>query len=190
MFLNHEISRAAKLIQNAKHIIFTAGAGLGIDSGLPAFRTKHGLWSEYPIFEKIGITNLRDMSNPEWFEKDPTLAWGFWSHRASMYHKTKPHAGFDLMLKWAKDISSSNNNKNENNSLHQENCFVFTSNVDGQFQKAGFEDARVHACHGEVTMLQCTDGDCARKHGPFPWPEEFLTRLVVNEHKTADVVIF
>jgi NAD-dependent SIR2 family protein deacetylase len=35
-------------------------------------------------------------------------------------------------------------------------CFVFTSNVDGHFQKAGFPTARVHECHGSIHRLQCT----------------------------------
>lgn len=36
-------------------------------------------------------------------------------------------------------------------------AFVFTSNVDGQFQKAGFPDDRVHECHGSIHALQCMD---------------------------------
>ena len=35
-------------------------------------------------------------------------------------------------------------------------CFVFTSNVDGQFQKAGFPSARVYECHGSIHRLQCS----------------------------------
>ncbi|WP_407945852.1 Sir2 family NAD-dependent protein deacetylase [Paraburkholderia metrosideri] len=34
---------------------------------------------------------------------------------------------------------------------------VFTSNVDGQFQKAGFFESRVHECHGSIHTLQCTE---------------------------------
>ena len=34
--------------------------------------------------------------------------------------------------------------------------FVFTSNVDGQFQKAGFSVDRILECHGSIHHLQCT----------------------------------
>jgi NAD-dependent SIR2 family protein deacetylase len=34
-------------------------------------------------------------------------------------------------------------------------AFVFTTNVDGQFQKAGFDDRRVHEHHGSIHRLQC-----------------------------------
>ena len=34
--------------------------------------------------------------------------------------------------------------------------FVFTSNVDGHFQKAGFAPERVVECHGSIHHFQCT----------------------------------
>jgi NAD-dependent SIR2 family protein deacetylase len=34
--------------------------------------------------------------------------------------------------------------------------FVFTSNVDGQFQRAGFPPDRIVECHGSIHHLQCT----------------------------------
>jgi NAD-dependent SIR2 family protein deacetylase len=33
--------------------------------------------------------------------------------------------------------------------------FVFTSNVDGQFQKAGYDDSRIEECHGSLHHFQC-----------------------------------
>jgi NAD-dependent SIR2 family protein deacetylase len=35
--------------------------------------------------------------------------------------------------------------------------FIFTSNVDGQFQKAGFSEECVMECHGSIHHLQCVD---------------------------------
>ncbi len=39
---------------------------------------------------------------------------------------------------------------------------VFTSNVDGQFQRAGFTPPQVpvHECHGSIHFLQCLRGCC------------------------------
>ncbi len=34
--------------------------------------------------------------------------------------------------------------------------FVFTSNVDGQFQRAGFDPGRFVECHGAIDFMQCT----------------------------------
>ena len=49
--------------------------------------------------------------------------------------------------------------------MKKEGYFVFTSNVDGQFQKAGFPEERIHECHGSILHLQCAAG-C---RGPV-WP--------------------
>lgn len=36
-------------------------------------------------------------------------------------------------------------------------CWVFTSNVDGQFQKAGFPPERIVECHGAIHHFQCSE---------------------------------
>jgi NAD-dependent SIR2 family protein deacetylase len=35
------------------------------------------------------------------------------------------------------------------------NYFIFTSNVDGQFQKAGFDEEKIYEVHGSIHHLQC-----------------------------------
>ena len=37
------------------------------------------------------------------------------------------------------------------------NYFIFTSNVDGQFQKAGFNEDKIYECHGSIHHLQCCE---------------------------------
>jgi hypothetical protein len=39
--------RAASLISEAEVFVITAGAGMGVDSGLPDFRGEHGFWKAY-----------------------------------------------------------------------------------------------------------------------------------------------
>ena len=38
------INIAKQLIENAEAILITAGAGMGVDSGLPDFRGNQGMW--------------------------------------------------------------------------------------------------------------------------------------------------
>jgi NAD-dependent SIR2 family protein deacetylase len=38
-----------------------------------------------------------------------------------------------------------------------ENYFIFTSNVDGQFQKAGFDENKIVEIHGSIHYLQCVE---------------------------------
>ncbi|MGB8419614.1 Sir2 family NAD-dependent protein deacetylase [Paraburkholderia sp.] len=90
------------------------------------------------------------MANPARFAEHPELAWGFYGHRLKLYRETVSLEGFAILRRWAGRMRLG--------------AFVFTSNVDGQFQKAGFPDDRVHECHGSIHTLQCLEG-CTPKHG-------------------------
>jgi len=131
-------------VGGADALVFCAGAGMGVDSGLPDFRGDEGFWKAYPPIARLGHSFI-DMANPAWFSRDPELAWGFYGHRLNLYRETTPHAGFGLMLEWAARAGQGG--------------FVFTSNVDGQFQKAGFDEDAVEECHGSIHHLQCA-GPC------------------------------
>jgi NAD-dependent SIR2 family protein deacetylase len=58
-------------------------------------------------------------------------------------------------------------------------AFVATSNVDGQFQKAGFSEQRIYELHGSIHRLQCMDKFCeTRSAQPFmPEVDEENCRL-------------
>lgn len=137
------IDRAATLIADADAIIIGAGAGMGVDSGLPDFRGNHGFWRAYPPYERLGI-GFQDLADPRWFEDDPRVAWGFYGHRRNLYRNTIPHDGFAILLEWGRSKPGG--------------YFVYTSNVDGQFQKAGFDSARIMECHGSIEHCQCIGG--------------------------------
>lgn len=133
--------RAASLLMNADALIVTAGAGMGVDSGLPDFRGVSGFWRAYPALAEARL-RFEQIASPATFRTDPQLAWGFYGHRLTLYRKTVPHAGFGMLLRWAERLPRS--------------AFVFTSNVDGQFQKAGFLTERIHECHRSLHLLQCS----------------------------------
>jgi len=136
-----EYDCAARKLRSAQALLITAGAGMGVDSGLPDFRGNEGFWRAYPPIAELGIS-FSEMANPGWFEQDPGLAWGFYGHRLSLYRRTVPHDGFSLLLELAEK--------------KPDGYFVFTSNVDGQFQAAGFAEERIEECHGSIHYLQCT----------------------------------
>jgi NAD-dependent SIR2 family protein deacetylase len=125
------LTAAAAALKSADALLIGAGAGMGVDSGLPDFRGPEGFWEAYPPYRKLGL-NFVDLANPEWFDQDPALAWGFYGHRRNLYRQTAPHAGFQILRKWAERMRIG--------------YFIFTSNVDGHFQKAGFPVERVMEC--------------------------------------------
>src|SRR6185369_1825811 len=95
------IARAARAIASADALVIGAGAGMGVDSGLPDFRGNQGFWRAYPVYEKLGLS-FSSMANPRWFRTDPEMAWGFYGHRLGLYRNTMPHPGFSTLLSWAR----------------------------------------------------------------------------------------
>lgn len=132
--------KAAEAIRSAKSMIVTSGAGMGVDSGLPDFRGDQGFWNAYPMYEHLGI-NFIGAADPANFEGDPAFGWGFYGHRTNLYRETEPHRGFQMLQDWAAEFS--------------QDSFVVTSNVDGQFQKAGYREDQILEVHGSIHHLQC-----------------------------------
>ena len=97
-----EIERAAEVILQADALIVAAGAGMGVDSGLPDFRGREGFWRAYPSLATRGLA-FEHVAQPETFASDPELAWGFHARRLQLYRRTVLHAGFAALLRWAKN---------------------------------------------------------------------------------------
>ncbi len=147
------LRQAAMAIAGARALVFTAGAGMGVDSGLPDFRGDAGFWRAYPPFRALGLS-FADLANPRWFAEDPALAWGFYGHRLALYRATVPHQGFAVLRRWAARLSPAESRSRVGET--GAGAFVFTSNVDGQFQRAGFAEDQIVECHGSIHHVQCT----------------------------------
>jgi NAD-dependent SIR2 family protein deacetylase len=145
-----DLQRAADVVAKAEALLIGAGAGMGVDSGLPDFRGNQGFWRAYPPYARLGL-GFSQLANPRWFATDPTFAWGFYGHRLNLYRAAVPHDGFRILLAWARRMTHGG--------------FVYTSNVDGHFERAGFDPDRILEVHGSVHWMQCTRGCGA---GLFP----------------------
>lgn len=151
--LDYNLKQAADAISSATALIFSSGAGMSVDSGLPDFRGKNGAYGKdgvHPIYKEKGLDYL-DMVQPTWFDKEPHFAWGFYAQLINICRKTEPHVGYEI--------------------LHQlgqkRDYFVVTSNVDGLWQKAGFEPDKIWEVHGSVHHFQQHNGLEYRKDGEW-----------------------
>lgn len=120
-------------------IVINAGAGMGVDSGLPDFRGINGRWG---ILEKEQNIEIFELLKPELFEKSPQTAWLMYAKRMLEYEKAIIHEGFKILLNWI--------------SRFQLDEFILTSNVDEHFQKAGFNKEKIRELHGSIFNLQCS----------------------------------
>ncbi len=161
------LNEASRRIAESHAILIGAGAGFGVDSGLPDFRGDTGFWNAYPPYKKRGLSFI-ELANPKWFKSDPAFAWGFYGHRTQLYRQTQPHQGFSILKKWADE--------------KQGGAFIMTSNVDGQFQKAGFSEDQIFECHGSIHHHQCHLPDCPQNNRIWPFEGE----LRINDAFRAD----
>ena len=146
---------AARLVEQADALIICAGAGMGFDSTLPDFRNSTEFWEAYPMLRKENLT-FPDLADPEVFEKNSPRAWGFYDYQYKLYNQTTPHDGYQILKRWC--------------SLKNNSSFIYTSNVDGHFLKAGFKEDQIFECNGSINFLQCS-----RQFGPpclKIWPAE------------------
>ncbi|MES2164482.1 MAG: Sir2 family NAD-dependent protein deacetylase [Pseudomonadota bacterium] len=155
------LSQAADLVKQADALIIAAGAGMGVDSGLPDFRGNEGFWQVYPALGRARM-EFSSIATPYTFRSDPTLAWGFYGHRLQLYRNTTPHAGFALLKAWGEGMAAGYG--------------VFTSNVDGHFQRAGYDPHPIHEYHGSIHHLQCME-PC----GPDIWSADSFVPEVDTE---------
>lgn len=122
---------AAARIKSAEAVLIFTGAGMGADSGLGTYRGVNA--------GNFGI-EYEEICHPKWFERDPELAWGFWTRCYQAYTRSNPHAGYSLLRSWGMSKALG--------------CFAVTSNVDGHWLRSGMSEKRVWEVHGSVLHLQ------------------------------------
>jgi NAD-dependent SIR2 family protein deacetylase len=157
------LQQAARAVASADALLIGAGAGMGVDSGLPDFRGDEGFWKAYPPYARLGLKFI-ELANPRWFRSDPALAWGFYGHRLNLYRATPPHDGFHILRRWAERM--------------RHGAFIYTSNVDAAFQATGFDEERIVEVHGSVRWMQCLR-QCGM--GLFPSEKVVPAGVVIDE---------
>lgn len=107
---DEKIQQAAQWLEGADGLLITAGAGMGVDSGLPDFRGPEGFWAAYPTLDKERIS-FESIASHSAFTNTPSRAWGFYAHRLELYRRTsrRPALRFcaKLAVGWKTDASFS-----------------------------------------------------------------------------------
>lgn len=130
------IQTAAEKIAGAEKVIALTGAGISVDSGIPAFRGTQGLWDRYDVMEYGTI---------EAFHANPIKIWNMIRELAELIDGAEPNPGHTGLA--------------ELESLGKLSCIV-TQNVDGLHQVAG--NSSVIEFHGNGRRLVCLS--CKRRY--------------------------
>ena len=126
-------------IENADAIVIGAGAGLSTSAG---FVYNGDRFDKY-FGDFSGRFGFKDMYAGGFYPyPDPETRWAFWSRNIYVNRfMHAPNPVYTDLLELVKD----------------KDYFVLTTNVDHQFQKAGFDKARLFYTQGDYGLWQCSE---------------------------------
>ena len=135
-----QIRSAARYLQEADYVLIGAGAGLSTAAGL-TYSGKRFQDNFKEFIEKYGMQDMYSAGfYPFGTEEE---RWAYWC-RHSYVNRIEPPAMplYEQLFAMVKD----------------KDYFVLTTNVDHQFQKAGFQNERIFATQGDYGRIQCMKG--------------------------------
>lgn len=182
-----KLRQVAFEIANADFLLIATGAGFSADSGLPTYSQV----AENEVYKKSGI-DYSDLCRVQCLQENPRLFYGFWGACYNTYRDTKPHIGFDVLYKWCHDRQARLNNTMKGKSSLSA-YYLYTSNVDGHFRKAGFPEETLHELHGAIDVwlpLHHAD-DLDAKQTWIPVPEQYTFPVDPDtlEGPTAETIL-
>lgn len=130
-----DYGHVAKLIKEKGRVVAFTGAGISVDSGIPAFRGGQGLWEKYDPMEYAHISA---------FHRNPEKVWTMLREMAGVIFKAEPSPAHKALA-----------------ALERMGLLtaVITQNVDGLHQVAG--NSTVIEYHGNHRRLVCPN--CGKK---------------------------
>jgi len=115
-----------------EHIVFFTGAGMSAESGVPTYRGRGGIWSQY---------RWEEYACREAFDRDPEKVLKFHEMRRKTVLACNPHEGHVSIASLQK---------------RHPRVTVVTQNIDGMHQRAGTRN--VIELHGSLWRLRCPCG--------------------------------
>lgn len=133
------INRVKELLQNAEAVIIGAGAGLSTSAGFTyTGRRFEDNFSDF--IEKYGFC---DMYSGGFYPFESLEEhWAYWSRYVFINrYSDRDNGTYEKLFELVKD----------------KDYFVLTTNVDYQFQKAGFDKHRLFYTQGDYGLFQCSE---------------------------------
>lgn len=133
---NLRILEAKEALKKADAIIIGAGSGLSTAAGLEYSGEKF----EKNFKEFIKKYNFQDLYSASFYPfKTQEEKWAFWAKLIKLNRLNKPLELYKKLLDFVKN----------------KEYFVITTNVDGQFEIAGFKKEKIFAVQGDYEFIQC-----------------------------------
>ena len=156
------IEKGANIIMDSSPVIALTGAGISVESGIPDFRGKGGLWSRY---------NPDEYATIDAFMSDPEKVWKMLKEMEELIIQARPnmaHLGMGELEK-----------------MGFLNCII-TQNVDNLHQAGGSKE--IIEYHGNSSTLSCVW--CGKRYNVIEKREEHPPRCECEKILRPDVVFF
>jgi NAD-dependent SIR2 family protein deacetylase len=132
--------KAKRAIEGLEYILLGGGAGVSAAAGIE-YSGKRFTENFTPFIEKYGLTDM--YSSGFYPFKTQEERWAYWAKHISLNrYEASPTKLYKDLYQLVKD----------------KNYFVITTNVDSQFEKAGFPSDKVFEIQGNYGYLQCAKG--------------------------------
>ncbi len=129
-------------LREHERIVFFTGAGLSVESGIPTYRGKGGVWERY---------NYEDYACQRAFDRDPEKVWEFHEERRRAIAACEPNTAHEIIAKIQAERPATR---------------IVTQNIDGLHQRAGGRD--VVELHGSLWRLRCDSEGKVREDLSLP----------------------
>lgn len=132
MVTDRLLEEAARVIRGARSIVALTGAGVSVESGIPAFRGSQGLWEKYDPMEYAHIDALR---------AHPERVWRMLLELQTIVDRARPNAAHICLAKM------------EKMGLLRA---IITQNIDHLHQEAGSQNViEFHGSGHKMACLSC-----------------------------------
>lgn len=133
------VEQARTWIEEASHLIISAGAGLSASTGLDYTSTEL-FDTNFPAFKSKGLRRLYDVFGYNGWDS-AAQKWGYYFLHLNMVRSWPESPVYGTLLDLVNRFPSK--------------YFVRTTNADGFFDKNGFELDRISTPQGSYSLLQC-----------------------------------
>jgi NAD-dependent deacetylase len=113
-----------------RSIVILTGAGISVESGIPSFRDRDGLWARH---------DWRDYATPDAFARNPGRVREFYNKRRRAMATARPNAAHAALARLE--------------AAYQGSFLLVTQNIDGLHEAAGSKKL-IHM-HGELNSALC-----------------------------------
>ena len=132
--------RLRNALDRADYVVIGAGAGLSAAAGI-RYSGKRFTDNFTDFIAKYGLTDM--YSSAFYPFKTEEERWAYWARHILMNRYDMPATDLYRLLL---------------NVVKEKEYFVITTNVDGQFEKSGFDRERIFTVQGDYAYLQCANG--------------------------------